>query len=131
MGPLKKECLTITLYVKPKSYGKTNVHLQEWNVDAQLDFIFDEMPKLYQKVCQKAKTKSIATGEYDKCELNSSSIDDLGKHIQKKHVIGSKQMVSLYKEAIYKEKTGTELCQAQLKLASSLYCFRLKDNSGS
>ena len=29
------------------------------------------------------------------------------------------------------EQTGTELCQAQLKLASSLFCFRLKDNLGS
>ena len=29
------------------------------------------------------------------------------------------------------KQAGTELCQAQLKLASSLYCFRLKDNSGS
>ena len=26
------------------------------------------------------------------------------------------------------QQAGTELCQAQLKLASSLYCFRLKDN---
>ena len=29
-----------------------------------------------------------------------------------------------------KVQAGTELCQAQLKLASILYCFRLKDNSG-
>ena len=28
-------------------------------------------------------------------------------------------------------QAGTELCQAQLKLASSLKCFRVKDDSGS
>ena len=29
------------------------------------------------------------------------------------------------------KQAGTELCQAQLKLASSVFCFRSKDNSGS
>ena len=28
-------------------------------------------------------------------------------------------------------QAGTKLCQAQLKLASSLFCFRLKDSLGS
>ena len=30
-----------------------------------------------------------------------------------------------------KKQAGTELCQAQLKLAPSLYCLQLKDNLGS
>ena len=29
------------------------------------------------------------------------------------------------------QQAGTELCQAQLKLASSLFCFQLKDKLGS
>ena len=29
------------------------------------------------------------------------------------------------------QQAGTEMCQAQLKLASNLNCFRFKDNSGS
>ena len=42
----------------------------------------------------------------------------------------SQPQMFIAREIIHKQ-AGTELCHAQLKLASSLYCFQLKDNSGS
>ena len=86
----KTGIFTITLYVKPKSDGKTKVHIQGANVDSQLDFIFGEMPKIYQKVCQNAKTKSIDSRECDTCDFNSSSISVLRTHIQDKHILTGK-----------------------------------------
>ena len=82
-----------------KSDGKTKIHIQGVNVDSQLDFIFSELPKIYQKVCQKMKTKSIDSRECDACEFRSSNIGVLRKHIQDKHILTEKGNVQAIQES--------------------------------
>ena len=75
--------LTITLYDKPKSDSKTKVHIQRSDVDRRLDFVFDEMPKLYHKVCALDEKKTITSRD---CEFKSNSVRVLQTHIKNKHM---------------------------------------------
>ena len=54
---------------------------------------------------------------------------DTNKLLKYNYTIGTFKVYICIWERL--KQAGTELCQAQLKLASSLFCFRLKDNLGS
>jgi hypothetical protein len=46
----KKDQITFTLYIKPKSDKKTKVHVQSGSQEANLDFVFNDMPLLFKEV---------------------------------------------------------------------------------
>ena len=102
--------LTITFYDKPKKDKKTKIHVQGQDVDAQLDFVFSEMPKLYNKVCEMVQTISIKSRDCDNCEFNSNKASVLVDHIQKNHILSDQEKAKLYIRSNINQSFACEIC---------------------
>ena len=123
--------LTITLYVKPKSDGKTKLHIQGLNVDSQLDFIFTEMPSIYKKVCQMADEKSLESRDCDNCDFNSSKIGVLMEHIQKKHILSEKEKAKLFYKSNINQTFTCEVCDFKADKIGKVKLHMRKHNKQS
>ena len=116
----KKNQITFTLYIKPKSDKKTKVHVQSGSQEANFDFVFNEMPLLFKQVLvlkdgklsitvpgEKAKSvtdspelpvakrlKNCQKFACDECDYTTSKKILLKGHIEKKHIRTSKRTAS-------------------------------------
>ena len=102
--------LTITLYDKPKSDSKTKVHIQGSNVDERIDYVFQEMPKIYQRVSTLFNNKALKNSECDNCDFNSPSVNALQSHIKKKHILSEKEKLCLLMKSSMKLNIKCEVC---------------------
>ena len=75
----KKDLITFTLYIKPKSDKKTKVHVQSGSQEANFDFVFNDLPLLFKQVLVQKDGKLPRVEHYEtrRTVRNTANLPDL------------------------------------------------------